>query len=127
MLIVLTANPLDKKTISYIVNTMWLGSATIGVLSLFFSHPYHGVVTTRQVLNLFGQEADPNNQAAFLLVGLTIALYNLIFQGKYRILSAATIAVNAYSLFLTGSRGGFVGLVCVGLVLLLISSKGKNQ
>ena len=126
LLIVLTAIPLDNKTISSIVNTMWLGSVTIGVLSLFLSQPYHGDVSTRLVLYLFGQEADPNNQAAFLLVGLTIALYNLIFIRKYRVLTLATIAVNAYSLFITGSRGGLVGLVCVGLALLLMASIGKG-
>lgn len=126
LLIVLTAIPLDNKTINYIVNTMWLGSAASGVLSVFFSHPYHGTIETRQVLYLFGQESDPNNQAAFLLVGMTIALYNLIFIRKYRVLSFATIAVNAYSLFMTGSRGGFVGLVCVGVALLLMASIGKG-
>lgn len=126
LLIVLTAIPLDNKTINSIVNTMWLGSAAIGVLSLFLSHPYHGVVSTRLVLYLFGQEADPNNQAAFLLVGLTIALYNISILRKYRILSAATIAVNAFSLFMTGSRGGLVGLICTGVVFLFASSKGEK-
>ena len=124
LLIVLTAIPIDKKTIVSIVNTMWLGSAAIGVLSLFFSHPYHGTATTRQVLYLFGQEADPNNQAAFLLVGIAIALYNLIVWKKYILLSVVTIAVNTYGLFLTGSRGGLVGLVCVGIVLWFTSLRG---
>lgn len=119
LLVILTSIPLDKKTIDSIVNTMWLGSGIIGVLSLFLSHPYHGVVATRQVLYLFGQEADPNNQAAFLLVGLTISLFNLLSLHKDRILSFATIAVNAYALFMTGSRGGLVGLACVGVVLFL--------
>lgn len=85
-----------------------------------------GIVTTRQVLYLFGQETDPNNQAAFLLVGLTIALYNLVIPRKRRIVSALTIAVNAFSLFMTGSRGGLVGLIGVGVVLLFTSSHGKK-
>ncbi len=126
LFIVLTGIQLDKKTISYIENTMWFGSGAIGTLSLFFHHPYHGIVSERQVLYLFGQEADPNNQAAFLLIGLTIALYNLIIQGKYRLLSVATIAINALSLFSTGSRGGFVGLVSIVILLLIISMKGKK-
>lgn len=126
LLFVLTAIPLDRKTIDSIVNTMWIGSAAIGVLSLFLSHPYHGIVLTRQVLYLFGQEADPNNQAAFLLVGLTISLYNIIALKQHRIFSFATIVVNAYSLFMTGSRGGLVGLVCVGLVLLMTSAGMKG-
>ena len=123
LLIMLTSVPVDKQTIESIVNTMWLGSAVIGMLSLFLSHPYHGIVSTRQVLYLFGQEADPNNQAAFLLVGITVALYNLVILHKHFILSAITIVVNTFSLFMTGSRGGLVGLICVGFILLLTSPR----
>ena len=126
LLVILTAIPLDKKTIQSIVNTMWLGSFAIGVLSLFYSHAYHGVVATRQVLYLFGQEADPNNQAAFLLIGLTIALYKLFSVKKQYILSCTTIAVNTYSLFMTGSRGGLVGLTCVGVGLFLMALGGER-
>lgn len=126
LLVILTAIPLDKKTIQSIVNTMWLGSFVIGVLSLFYSHAYHGIVATRQVLYLFGREADPNNQAAFLLVGLTIALYNLVSVKKRYVLSFTTIVVNTYSLFMTGSRGGLVGMVCVGVGLFLMASSGER-
>ena len=126
LLIVLTSIPLDNKTINSIINTMWLGSAVIGVLSLFFSHPYHGTVSTRQVLYLFGQEADPNNQAAFLLIGVTIALYNLVTLRRYLLMSAVTIVVNAFSLFMTGSRGGLVGFICIGLIFLLTAPQRKG-
>lgn len=126
LLVVLTAIPLDRKTGDYIVNTMWIGSTAIGLLSLFMSHPYHGIVSARQVLYLFGQEADPNNQAAFLLVGLSVALYNLIVKKERYIFSVATIAINAYSLFLTGSRGGLIGLVCIVLALFIVASKGMK-
>lgn len=126
LLIVLTAIPLDGKTINKIVNTMWLGSSVIGVFSLFLSRSYHGTVASRQVLYLFGQETDPNNQAAFLLIGLTISLYNLVVLRKYRVLSISTIIVNAYSLFMTGSRGGLISLMCVGIVLLFTSSNRKH-
>jgi len=126
LLIVLTAIPLDEKNIDSIVNAMWLGSTSIGVLSLFLSHPYRGTVSIRQVLFLFGRDADPNNQAAFLVVGFTIALYNLISKKEHLLLSIATIAVNTYSLFLTGSRGGLVSLACVGMVLLITSSGEKG-
>lgn len=126
LLIVLTAIPIDKTTITSILNTMWLGSTAIGVLSLFFSHPYHGVATTRQVLFLFSQEADPNNQAAFLLVGIAIAVYHLIVWKKCILFSVITIAVNTYGLFLTGSRGGLVGLVCVCAALWFTSLRGEK-
>lgn len=123
LLIVLTAMPIDKKTITAIVTTMWFGSAIIGFLSLFFSHPYHDVATARQVLYLFGQEADPNNQAAFVLSGLTISLYCLIVLRKYRAISIFVILVNTYSLFMTGSRGGLISLFGVAGFLLFTSLK----
>lgn len=127
LLIVLTSVPLDEKTIDSIVNTMWVGSAMIGLLSLFLSHPYHGFVLTRNVLYLFGQEADPNNQAAFLLIGLTIALYNLVILNKHFILSIITIMINVISLFMTGSRGGLVSLICISIFLFFIALGRKGM
>lgn len=126
LLIVLTAIPIDQKTISSIVTTMWIGSAVIGILSLFFSHPYLGIVAKRQVLYLFGQEADPNDQAAFVLSGLAISLYSLIVLRKYRVISVFVILVNSYSLFSTGSRGGLVGLLGIAMFILFVSFKEKN-
>ena len=109
----------SEYLIKHIALTEWIGSFSIGVLSLFLSHPYHGTVSTRQVLFLFGQEADPNNQAAFLLVGIAVALY-YIFKRKYIIFASATILVNVYSCFLTGSRGGFLGILCIAFVFILV-------
>lgn len=119
MLVVLTGMPKDEEMITAIVKTMWVGSAMIGLLSLRFSHPYRGVVATRQVLYLFGQEADPNNQAAFLLTGIAISLNYAMVEKKHRILSVIVILINVYSMFLTGSRGGLVGLACIVLIFYL--------
>ena len=111
-----TITPSDYM-IDSIVLTELVGSAIIGVLSLFFRHPYHGTVSERQVLFIFGQEADPNNQAAFLLIGIAVALY-YIFKKKHIAISCVTILINAYSCFLTGSRGGFLGMLCIGLIFI---------
>ncbi len=126
LLVVLTSVSLSKHTIKTIKYSMWLGSFLIGFLSLFLSHPYHGTTDTRQVLFLFGQEADPNNQAASLLVGLSIALYELFYLKKHFVLSIITIPVNLYSLFMTGSRGGFVALLCIGVCLLWFLVRKKR-
>ena len=50
----------------------------------------------------------------------------LIIKKEHIIFSVATIAINAYSMFLTGSRGGLVGLVSVVFVLFVVSSKGMK-
>ena len=125
LLTILSGLPIDKRLLESTVKTMWIGSTIIGFLALFNSHPYQGIVANRQVLYLFGQEADPNNQAAFLLIGLTIAAYNLLYIKKYTIPSFITLIINVYSLFMTGSRGGFVSLICIGVLLLVQSSKGE--
>ena len=126
LLIILTAIPLDKQTISNIKFSIWMGSLAIGILAVFLSHPYHGTVETRQVLLLFGQEADPNNQAAFLLIGLTIALYELVLEKRYIILSIGTLIINTYTLFMTGSRGGLVGLAGVLLCIFFLAIRKMN-
>mgnify|MGYP003307324972 CR=1 FL=1 len=126
LLLVLTSVEMDKDTIDGIVKTMWFASGLIGTLAIFKSHPYHGEVTNRQVLLLFGQEADPNNQAAFLVIGITISLYMLLREKKYIVISIAILIVNAYSLFITGSRGGLVSILVVVLFLLIADAKNRT-
>jgi hypothetical protein len=51
--------------------------------AFFFSEPYlNELFSVRQVLTLFGAQNDPNDQAAFLLVGIAIALYFLMNKSK---------------------------------------------
>lgn len=123
LLIVLTGISWDKQSVEDIVKMMWMGSALIGLLSLRFSHPYHGVVMSRRVLYLFGQEMDPNNQAVFLLVGIAISIYFLMIEKSYKIIALFVMFINAYSMLLTGSRGGLVGVVCVILVMYLYMTR----
>lgn len=123
LLVVLTAIRMDEKTIGMIIKTLWLSSALIGILSLLFSQPYHGKVETRQVLVLFGQEADPNNQAAFLVTGISISLYFLLYAKKLRIFSLLILAVNTYSMLLTGSRGGLVTIAVIVVFFVLFNEK----
>ncbi len=117
---VFTAISLSAKVLDGIIKTMFLSSATIGFLSLFFSKPYHGDVENRLVLNLFGQETDPNNQAAFVAVGIAIGLCYLLVEREKRLLSLAVVIINFYSLLLTGSRGGFItaAVIIVAIIIL---------
>ncbi len=126
LLICLTMVYIDIQTIDVIVKSMWLGSTAIGVLSLFMSRPYHGEFEARQVLYLWGNETDPNNQAAFVVVGIAIALYYLLCLKKYRVLSVATILVNLYSVMLTGSRGGLVTIVALIIVFIFMNYNNEK-
>lgn len=126
LLIGLTSKTYDIRFVDVMVKTMWFSSGLIGLLSLFFNQPYLGRVVTRRVLVLFSQEIDPNNQAAFVLIGCAISLYYFIVLKKQRILSGIILAVNAMSLFLTGSRGGFISLVALLLVIVISGGKGNS-
>lgn len=123
----LTIREIDKKTITCIYKTIWLASGVIGVLATFFSQSYHGTVEGRQVLLFMGQEIDPNNQAAFLLVGIAISLYYLLnkVNRKIKTLSVFVLLFNLYGMFLTASRGGLVSIVVVITLLLLFGRKNS--
>ena len=119
---VLTAVNISGKTIDGIVKSLFLSSSLIGLLSVFFSEPYQDKFEQRLVLRLFGQETDPNNQAAFVTIGIAIGLYYLLVERRYRLVSLVVIAINFYSLTLTGSRGGFVTILAIVLAIIVLKS-----
>lgn len=130
LLYVLTMDKLDRKIIDHITYGLLIGSGSLGFLSLFFNTPYLGV-TNRLVLQLFGQIIDPNDEAAFLAVGLAISLFILASSErdkKLKIFSAVILFVNTYALLLTGSRGGLLTEVTLVIVLSLFKIRnGKNK
>ncbi len=126
LLVALTMRSYEKRIIDNIVKVMWTSSFIISLLAMFFGNSYHDAVETRQVLVLFGVEIDPNNQAAFALVGISIALYYLIYEKKYIVISIGTLLVNAVSMFMTGSRGGLVSLVAVALFIFFFDPAGAS-
>lgn len=111
LFICLTMIKVDRELLDIIIKAIWSGSAAIGVLSLFLSKPYHGAAENRLVLNLFGTEADPNNQAALVVLGLAVSFYYIFWCRKYRLFAAAVALINFYSIMLTGSRGGLVTVI----------------
>lgn len=114
---------LDKKTIDWMTVSYWISSGVLGIFSLLFSYSYHSVVTTRQVLVLFGVENDPNNQAAFLLVGSCISLVFLLYENRNQILSLIILFVNTYACFRTGSRAALIGTGAIVLICFFTSDR----
>lgn len=98
-------------TWSMIASALFLGSGT-----LIFSAP---MVTQRLSVTA---AYDPNDLAMILvtLVPFAIACF---FSGKLtaKLFSGITIIVMLIALFKTGSRGGFIGLLAVGVFFLLTS------
>jgi len=116
-LVTITSVKMHKKTIEKLVFTYFLSSGVMGLLAILFSQSYHGSVSSRQVLVLFGVEIDPNNQAALLLIGICIALYYLIVVQKNKIVSICILAINTIACLSTGSRAGLV----TAIILIIIS------
>lgn len=124
LLICLLQKPIENDLISGMIYTFWSGSFLIGLLSLFFHSAYHFDLrfTARQVLTLFGVQTDPNNQAIFLMFGISISLYYLIVKREKLILCISTIVVNMISMMLTASRGGILsfGVLTVIVIIFII-------
>ncbi|MGN0451588.1 MAG: O-antigen ligase family protein [Acutalibacteraceae bacterium] len=125
-LICLTGVDMDGETLDGIVNSIAIGSFSIGLLSIFFSEAYHGRVEARQVLTLFGVQSEPNNQGAYIAIGFTIFLYRILNSEKNRLLYGIALLVNAYATLKTGSRTGLLTLAVVALALLLTSLRKKG-
>lgn len=130
LLYLLVMYPFDESTLKVITNSLWLGSGSIGVLSLISNAPYLGV-SNRIVLKLFGVTIDPNNNAAFLAVGIAVSLYYIFVSEEnkiYKLLSVAIIFINTYTLLLTGSRGGLLTVLWIIVILVLFYlQKGKHK
>lgn len=96
-------------------------SFIFGLLSIFFHNSYRSeFFEARQVLTLFGEQNDPNNCAAFLLIGVALALYSVIYEKEKIWINLLLVIVNGYAILLTASRAGFlaIGIMVVLFVFL---------
>ncbi len=119
--IVMVGGDQSRELIHAILQTnLWI-SFLFGVLSIFFRGSFISEeFVARQVLTLFGQQNDPNNCAAFLLVGITLGLYSATIERKKLMVNGLIVAINIYALLLTSSRAGFLtlGAIIVCIVFL---------
>lgn len=127
LLVVLTGCCSDRKMNDTLMFSTMLGGFAIGFLSIFSHHAYDGF-DNRQVLVLFGYDNDPNNQASFLVLSIAALLYFMADRRKKRrpvfyILCIGAMAVNFYSLMMTGSRAGLVSAAVVFLYFFLFAGK----
>ena len=125
-LFVLLSYDYEDATLDWIETTYWVSSGIVGLLSMFFSRSYLGVVASRQVLVIAGVEIDPNNQASLLMVGICVSLINLFFKKKWKIISALILLVNIYGCFLTGSRAALATIVVAVFFCILLPDEKKG-
>ncbi len=128
MTAVLSGINYNKKVLDWCIKSLLVFSFIYGALSIPFSQAYNVTFTGRQVLTLFGAQNDPNNNAAFLIVAVSIALYSLVFEHRFLILNTGIIVINSYAILLTGSRAGFLSIAfIVGIVVLLLPFREKKE
>lgn len=123
MFIILTSIKTDKKRLDNIFRIIWINSFIIALLSLFFNEQYF-YLEDRIVLSLFGYKIDPNYQAILVLFGIALS-FTYLLNDKNKILSIIFSIVGIFSLFLTGSRGGFIALLIISIISLILYIKNN--
>lgn len=132
MFIILTLVDYEEKWANRFIIMIEGISFSQGVLSLFYAQPYipsvkNEIEEGRNVLTLLGEQNDPNNQAAFLVIAVAIALYFIFAERKQILLNSVIVIVNAYATIQTGSRGGLVALIGICVVMLFIPSTSEKK
>ena len=126
--IVMLGGDQSRELIHAILQTnLWI-SFLFGVLSIFFRGSFISEeFVARQVLTLFGQQNDPNNCAAFLLVGITLGLYSATIERKKLMVNGLIVAINIYALLLTSSRAGFLTLGAIIVCIVFLPQPNQEQ
>ena len=103
--ICITAIPYNSAELELLEDIQILLLVILNALTLFFS----GTEDDRTTLLIMGQTSDPNFFVGFFIFPLAVALKKMV-SGKYSLLYLALIGVSLYSVFLSGSRGGFLSI-----------------
>lgn len=81
----------------------------------------------RNTMIIFGTTSDPNYFSGFFLLPMAVALKKLRDNKIYTIICAALLALGAYMVFTSGSRGGLLGLAVMIMPYVFINAKGTKQ
>lgn len=121
--ICLTIVPYNKAELELMEKIQILLLLILNVLTLFSN----GILADRTTLMIMGQTSDPNYFVGYFIFPLTVALKKLV-SGKHSFLYLLLIAVTLYSVFLSGSRGGFlaIAVTIAGFAFLYPSSFAKR-
>ena len=127
-LLSMTGIECDKRFLNYILKACYWCSFLFGVLSVFFRASYISeVFSARQVLTLFGLQNDPNNCAAFLIVGFMLSFYAILFEKKKYFINLVVLMTNLYAIMLTASRAGLVSIAAIVVLLVFVPSSIEKK
>lgn len=118
----------DESFIRYILKGHYWVSFSFGIFSVLFHQSYISeLFVTRQVLTIFGQQNDPNNCCAFLLIGISLALYSMIYEKANIIIDIFVVVINGYAVLLTSSRSGVISIGFITVIFLILPSHIINS
>ncbi len=121
--ICLSVIPYNAKELEWLEKTQILLLIILNALTLFSD----GMRADRTTLIIMGQTCDPNYFVGFFIFPLTVAMQQIV-SGKHRWANLALVAVSLYSVFLSGSRGGFLAVaVTIAAFALIYPSGIKNR
>lgn len=124
--LVISSRVYSEGFMKRILKALLLNSFLFGILSIIFAGYYIDErFVARQVLTLFGQQNDPNNCCAFLGIGIALGGYSVLCEREHRLFSLIVILTNSYAVVLSGSRGGFLFLIAIALILLLLPDQTR--
>ena len=103
--ICLSVIPYNEAELEWMENVQILLLVILNVLTLFSN----GTLADRTTLMIMGQTCDPNDFVGYFVFPLAVALKKLV-SGKPPLIYLSLIAVSLYSVFLSGSRGGFLAI-----------------
>lgn len=103
--ICLTVIPYNKAELALMEKIQILLLVILNALALFSS----GTGDDRTTLVIMGQASDPNYFVGYFIFPLVVTLKQLV-SGKRPLMYLTLIAVSLYSVFLSGSRGGFLAI-----------------
>lgn len=114
---------------SILVISSWAIMQKFGIITTLFYQKgdpsFDQYLTTH--FRVFGPFESPNYLAMFIVPAalLSIPIFNLVQNRIVKILVALTFLAPLFTLFLSGSRAGLIGLVFAVLVYLFISKKDR--
>lgn len=111
--------PYNKSELDLMENIQILLLVILNLMTLLSN----GTRFDRTTLMIMGQTSDPNYFVGFFVFPLTIALKKMV-SGKHPVFHLALTAVSMYSVFLSGSRGGFLAIAVTLAAFALIYPKG---
>ena len=130
LFVLLAVSDIDRRVLARTENALLLGAVScalygVAQLTVLGGLPVRDTGTSPRFGNgLLG----PNNQAAAFLLPLAVALMRLAVRHalRERMLYAGVIAVLLTGVLLTGSRGGLLGVLTTGALILLLVPRGRG-